>query len=126
MKSKQAAARSIDEYIAGYPAGVGRMLSLLRRTVQAAAPDAEEVISYQIPTFKDHGNLVHFAAWKKHISFYPTSSGIRRFAKELEGFKLSRGTVHFPLDQPLPVGLVSRIVKFRVKENRARTKAGKP
>jgi uncharacterized protein YdhG (YjbR/CyaY superfamily) len=124
MKSKPAA-RSIDEYIAGYPPDVRRMLLRLRKTIQAAASDAEETMSYRIPTFRDHGYLVHFAAWKHHISFCPTSSGIRQFAKELSGFKQSRGTVHFPLDRPIPVKLVSRIVKFRLKENRARAKAGK-
>ena len=125
MKPKAAATRTIDEYIARYPLEVRRMLSQIRETVRAAAPDAEEAISYQIPTFRDDGNLVHFAAWKKHVSFYPTSSGISRFAKELSAYVLSRGTVQFPLDRPLPVGLISRMVKFRVKENRARAKARK-
>ncbi len=125
MKPKAAAAQTIDEYIARYPLEVRRMLSQIRETVRAAAPDAEETISYQIPTFRDHGNLVHFAAWKKHVSFYPTSSGISRFAKELSAYVLSRGTVQLPFDRPLPVGLISRMVKFRVKENRARAKARK-
>ena len=123
MKAKRPAASSIDEYIAAHPPEVQRMLSLLRQTIREAAPQAEEAISYQIPTFKDHGNLVHFAAWKGYISFYPTSSGIKRFAKELSAFVVAKGTVHFPLDQPLPADLVRRIVEFRVEENRGRREA---
>lgn len=124
MKAKTKAAGPVDEYIARQPPEVRRMLELLRRTIRAAAPEAEETISYRIPTFKQHGNLVHFAAWKDHIGFYPAPSGIQRFAKELAGFVQSRGTVQFPLDKPIPVRLVGRIVKFRLQENRARAKAG--
>lgn len=112
--------QEIDAYIARYPADVQAKLQKLRATIREAAPGAEEVISYQIPTFRLHGNLVHFAAYKKHIGFYPTSSGIEHFKDELSGFKLSKGTVQFPLDQPIPFGLVTRIVKFRVRENRER------
>jgi uncharacterized protein YdhG (YjbR/CyaY superfamily) len=118
-----AAAGSIDEYIERQPPEVRQILSRLRKTIRAAAPKAEETISYQIPTFKYHGNLVHFAAWKTHIGFYPTSSGIREFSSELKAYELSRGTVQFPLDRPIPYGLVGRIVRFRVKENRARAEA---
>jgi uncharacterized protein YdhG (YjbR/CyaY superfamily) len=123
MKSKRPAASSVDEYIAAHPPEVQKMLSLLRETIRDAAPEAEEAISYQIPTFRYHGNLVHFAAWKSHISFYPTSSGIQHFAKELSAFVVSRGTVHFPLHQPMPAGLVRRIVEFRAEENRRRAEA---
>ena len=121
--SSGAAAGSIDEYIERQPKEVRQILSRLRKTIRAAAPKAEETISYQIPTFRYHGNLVHFAAWKTHVGFYPTSSGIREFAPELESYKLSRGTVQFPLDRPIPHDLISRIVRFRVKENRARAEA---
>ena len=117
------AAGPIDDYIERHPDEVRRILSRIRKTIQAAAPKAEETISYQIPTFKYHGNLVHFAAWKTHVGFYPTSSGIREFSSELQSYKLSRGTVQFPLDRPIPYGLIGRIVRFRAKENRARAEA---
>ena len=116
---------TIDEYIGTFPKGIQHVLQDLRRAVRKAAPEAEEAISYQIPTFRLNGNLVHFAAFKNHIGFFPTSSGIRAFKKELSGYELSKGTVRFPLDKPLPVSLVSRIVKFRVKENLARVKKSK-
>ena len=120
MKKKTAG--PIDEYIARHPPDVRRRLELLRRTIRAAAPEAEETISYGIPTFKQHGNLVHFAAWKNHIGFYPAASGMRQFAQELEGYVQSRGSVQFPSDQPIPVRLVGRIVKFRLQENHARVR----
>jgi len=113
---------TIDEYIGTFPKGIQEVLQELRRAVRKAAPEAEEAISYQIPTFKLNGNLVHFAAFKNHIGFFPTSSGIRAFKKELSGYELSKGTVRFPLDKPLPLSLVSRIVKFRAKENLAKAK----
>lgn len=116
---------TIDEYIGTFPKGIQDVLQDLRRAVRKAAPEAEEAISYQIPTFRLNGNLVHFAAFKNHIGFFPTSSGIRAFKKELSGYELSKGTVRFPLDKPLPLSLVSRIVKFRVKENLARVKKSK-
>jgi len=127
MEGKRVAPASIDEYIAACPKDVQKMLKELRKTIQAAAPDAVEKISYQIPTFYLKGNLVHFAAFKDHISFFPTSSGIEAFKKELSVYKGAKGTVRFPLDQPLPLRLISRIVKFRVKENlkRADEKAKK-
>jgi len=116
---------TIDEYIGTFPKSIQEVLQELRQAVRKAAPEAEEAISYQIPTFKLNGNLVHFAAFKNHIGFFPTSSGIRAFKKELSGYELSKGTVRFPLDKPLPLSLVSRIVKFRVKENLARVKKSK-
>jgi len=117
METKRVAPASIDEYIAACPKDVQKMLKDLRKTIKAAAPDATEKISYQIPTFYLKGNLVHFAAFKDHISFFPTSSGITAFKKELSVYKGAKGTVQFPLDKPLPLKLVSRIVKFRVAEN---------
>jgi uncharacterized protein YdhG (YjbR/CyaY superfamily) len=113
---------TIDEYIDTFPKSIQDVLQELRRTIRKAAPEAEEAISYQIPTFRLSGNLVHFAAFKNHIGFFPTSSGIRAFKKELSGYELSKGTVRFPMDKPLPLSLVSRIVKFRVKENLAKVK----
>ena len=122
-RASSAAADSMDEYIGRQPQEVRKVLARLRKTIQAAAPKAEETISYQIPTFKYYGNLVHFAAWKTHVGFYPTSSGIREFSSSLQAYKLSRGTVQFPLDRPIPYGLIARIVRFRAKENRARAEA---
>jgi len=98
----------------------------LRAAIRAAAPDAEEKISYQMPTFALHGNLVHFAAHPHHIGFYPAPSGIAAFAEELAPYKSSKGAVQFPLDQPLPLDLIRRIVEFRVEENRAAAQARRP
>jgi len=117
MESRKAGFRSIDEYIAAFPDDIQKTLRGLRATIKAAAPDAEERISYQIPTFSLKGNLVHFAAYKSHIGFYPTSSGIRAFKRELAAYELSKGTVRFPIDKPLPLKLISKIVKYRVAEN---------
>ena len=109
--------QTIDEYIKTSPADVQAVLEKIREIIRKAAPDAVEAISYQIPTFKLNGNLVHFAAFKKHIGFYPTSSGIEAFKKELAPYKWAKGSVQFPLDRPIPYELVARIVAFRVKEN---------
>ena len=119
------ASRDIDEYIARFPSDVRKILERVRRTIRKAAPEAEEAISYQIPTFKLKGNLVHFAAWKEHIGFYPTSSGIRKFKKELSAYEGAKGTVKFPMDEPIPLDLIARIVKFRVRENLGRAAAKK-
>jgi len=108
---------SIDEYIKTFPPDVQKTLEKMRRTIRKAVPEAEEAISYQIPTFKLNGDLVYFAAFKKHIGFFPTSSGISAFKKELSKYKTSRGAAQFPLDQPIPYDLVTRIVLFRKKEN---------
>ena len=113
---------TIDEYIGTFPSNIQDVLQELRQTIRKAAPEAEETISYQIPTFRLNGNLVHFGAFKNHIGFFPTSSGIRAFKKELSRYEVSKGTVRFPMDKPLPLSLVSRIVKFRVKENLERSK----
>jgi uncharacterized protein YdhG (YjbR/CyaY superfamily) len=127
MEKTKASPKTIDEYLAACPEEIRKKLEGLRRTISASAPGAEEKISYQIPTFYLKGNLVHFAAFKDHISFFPTSSGIQVFKKELSIYKGAKGTVRFPLDKPLPLELIARIVKFRVAENleRAGKKPGK-
>lgn len=124
---KNAGFNSIDEYIAAFPPEIQKLLQEVRATVRAAAPQAAEKISYQMPTFFLEGNLVHFAAFKHHIGFYPAPTGIAAFAGELSQYKGSKGAVQFPLDQPLPLDLITRIVKYRVAENlnKAGKKAGK-
>jgi uncharacterized protein YdhG (YjbR/CyaY superfamily) len=119
MKTTQTAPQTIDEYIAGFPADVQDILQKIRKTVHEAAPEAQEKISYQMPTFFLKGNLVHFAAFKEHIGFYPVPTGIEKFKKELSVYKQGKGSVQFPLDQPMPYELITKIVKFRVKENMA-------
>jgi uncharacterized protein YdhG (YjbR/CyaY superfamily) len=123
MQSDQPAPQTIDQYIAGFPADVQQILQQIRQTIREAAPDAQEAISYQMPTFKLYGNLVHFAAYKKHIGFYPTPSGIEAFKDELAPYASSKGAVQFPLDQPMPNDLIRRIVTFRVAENLVRAEA---
>src|SRR6266550_4251852 len=108
---------SIDEYIKTFPPDVQKTLEKMRRTIRKAAPEAEEAISYQIPTFKLNGNLVHFAAFKNHISFFPTARGVETFKKELSQYLGSKGTVRFPLDKPIPHDLVRKVTMFRRKEN---------
>jgi len=112
--------KNIDEYIAGFPAAVQASLEQLRATIRKAAPNAEETISYQIPTFKQDGNLVHFAAYKNHIGFYPGSGGIKNFQDELSIFEGSKGTVRFPINKPLPLKLIAEVVKFRVEVNQGK------
>ncbi len=109
--------KAIDWYIAAFPKNVQGILKKLRKTIRETAPEAEETIAYGIPTFKQNGNLVHFAAFKRHIGFYPTPSAIAAFKKELSSYKQAKGSVQFPIDEPIPFGLVKKIVKFRVKEN---------
>jgi uncharacterized protein YdhG (YjbR/CyaY superfamily) len=117
MSGQQKGVNAIDEYIAHFPEEVQKILQELRAVIKAAAPDAEETISYQMPTFVLKGNLVHFAAYQKHIGFYPTPSGILAFQQELSVYKSAKGSVQFPIDQPLPLDLISKIVKYRVAEN---------
>lgn len=117
MKEQQTIPKDIDEYIAGFPPEIQVILENVRKTIREAAPDAEEKISYQMPTFTLKGNLVHFAAFKKHIGFYPIPTGIEKFKKELSVYPLGKGSVQFPLDKPVPYELIAKIVKFRVKEN---------
>ena len=123
MKTNQSRSPKIDAYIAGFPEDVQQILEKIRTTIQKAAPNAEETINYGIPTFTLKGNLVHFAGFKKHIGFYPTPTGIEKFKKELSVYEGAKGSVQFPLDKPIPYGLISKIVKFRVKENLARAAA---
>lgn len=108
---------SIDEYILRFTPDIQETLEMLRKVIKEAAPDAEEKISYQMPTFVLHGNLVHFAAFKNHIGLYPTPSGIDAFKEELSEFKGAKGSIRFPIDKPLPYELISKIVKCRVTEN---------
>ena len=110
-------AKNIDEYISGFPGEVRIFLQQIRATIKEAAPDAEETIKYGIPTFTLKGNLVHFAAFKNHIGFYPAPTGLEAFKDELSDYKQGKGSVQFPLDQPMPLNLVRRIVKYRVAQN---------
>ena len=113
----QAAPQTINEYIAGFPEDVQAILQKIRKTIREAAPEAQEAIKYRMPTFTLKGNLVHFAAYKQHIGFYPVPTGIEAFQQELSVYKQGKGSVQFPLDQPIPYDLIGRIVAFRVKEN---------
>jgi uncharacterized protein YdhG (YjbR/CyaY superfamily) len=115
MKSSQA--DSVDSYIASFPASTRMLLTQMRETIRKAAPEAEELMSYQMPAYKLEGMLVYFGGYGKHIGFYPTASGIEAFKQEFSKYKWSKGAVQFPLDQPLPLDLITRIVKFRVAEN---------
>lgn len=117
MKARKKIFNTIDEYISQFPPEIQEMLELLRKTIKEAAPCAYEKISYGIPTFSLNGNLVHFAAFKNHIGFYPSPDGIDAFKDELSQYKQSIGSVQFPIGEPLPCGLISAIVKFRVDEN---------
>lgn len=109
--------KNIDEYIATFPLNIQTLLCQLRATIHEAAPEAEETISYQMPAFKQNGVLVYFAAFKDHIGFFPTPLGIEAFTDRLSGYKTSKGTIQFPLNQPLPLDLVKEIVKARVLQN---------
>ncbi|MEH7483232.1 DUF1801 domain-containing protein [Neobacillus drentensis] len=120
MEGNKLTFNSIDEYIQQFPPDVQEKLNTLRKVINESAPDAEEKISYQMPTFALRGNLVHFAAYKNHIGFYPTSSGIAAFKDELSQYKGAKGSVQFPIEKPLPYILISEIVKFRVAENMKR------
>lgn len=113
---------SIDSYIQNYPAEVQPILEKLRQVIKKVAPEAQEAMSYGIPTFKLNGNLVHFGAYKNHIGFYPGSEAIQVFAKDLEEYTLSKGTVQFPLNEPLPFSVIEKMVSFRVAANLAKKK----
>jgi uncharacterized protein YdhG (YjbR/CyaY superfamily) len=117
MKKSRKQFETIDEYIAIFPKNVQEILEELRQVIKDSAPNAEEAISYQMPAFRLNGVLVYFAAFKNHIGFYPTSSAVAEFKKELSRYELSKGTIRFPLDEPIPFDLVKKIVKFRVREN---------
>ena len=109
--------KNIDEYIAGFPKDIQKILSRIRSTIRRAAPKAEEAISYQIPTFRLNGNLIHFAAYKNHIALYPAPRAVEKFKKELERYGSSKATIKFPFDAPVPYDLITKIVEFRVKQN---------
>lgn len=117
MEATKRQFKTMDEYIDAFPEHVRTILNELRQTIKEVAPEAEETINYQIPTFTLHGNLVHFAAFQNHIGFYPTPSGMEAFKKELSVYKGAKGSVQFPMDEPLPLPLIRRIVAYRVKEN---------
>jgi uncharacterized protein YdhG (YjbR/CyaY superfamily) len=109
--------KTIDGYIRTFPKDVQAVLQKVRQTIHAAAPQAIEAISYQMPTFKLNGNLVHFAAWKNHIGFYATPSGHQAFQKQLSKYKGAKGSIQFPMDEPIPYDLIRKMVVYRVKEN---------
>jgi len=119
-------AKTIDEFISDYPSKIHTILQKIRVTIQKSAPGAEEAMAYGIPTFKLNGrNLVHFSAFKEHIGFYPTPSGIEAFKKELSTYEGAKGSVKFPLSKPIPYALITKIVKFRVKEELEKAKGKK-
>ncbi|MEZ0542137.1 iron chaperone [Fibrella arboris] len=125
MNPSKPTPKSVDEYLYDFPEAVQYLLEELRQAIREAAPEAVETISYQMPAFMLHGKLVYFAGYKNHIGFYPTASGITAFKDELSTYNCTKGTVQFPLDKPLPLDLITRIVKFRVQENLAKALAKK-
>ncbi len=122
MATDQTGSAQIDQYIASFPPEKQTILKELRATIQAAAPDAQEIMSYGMPAYAQNGNLVYFSAAKNHIGFYPTSSAIEAFKKDLSKYEGAKGSVKFPLDKPLPLKLITRIVKYRVAENLKKAK----
>ncbi|MGA1848590.1 MAG: iron chaperone [Thermoplasmatota archaeon] len=118
MESEKGEYADIDGYISGFPEDIQIILERIREIIKKAAPGAREAISYGMPTFKLNGNLVHFAAYKNHIGFYPTPSGISAFEEELSEYKHAKGSVQFPLQKPIPYDLIRKIVEFRVRENK--------
>ena len=122
MKTETLKPKDVDEYISMFPDNIQELLKEIRATIKEAAPKAEEVISYQMPAYKFHGMLIYFAAFKNHIGLYPMVSGINKFKEELSVYKGAKGSVQFPQNKPLPIELIARIVKFRVKENLERAK----
>jgi uncharacterized protein YdhG (YjbR/CyaY superfamily) len=122
MKAAQQAHASIDDYITGFPADVQPILQSIRATIRDAAPDAEETISYQIPTFRLNGTyLIYFAGFKKHVSVYPAPVGNAEFAEEMAIYGSGKGTAKFPLDRPIPFDLITRMVKFRIRDTLSKT-----
>ena len=117
MEKAKVVPETVDQYIAAFPADVKKRMQQLRKTIKAAAPKADELISYQMPGYKYFGMLVYFAAFKNHIGFYPGAGGILEFYKKLSSFKSAKGSVQFPHDRPIPYDVISKIVKFRVKQN---------
>jgi len=125
MTMKDIKAENIDEYISGFPKNVQKMLKEMRATIKKAAPKAGAAIKYAMPTFTLNGNLVHFAAFKNHIGLYPAPRAIETFKKELSAYEGSKGAIRFPLDKPLPLALITKIVKYRVKQTLEKEKAKK-
>jgi uncharacterized protein YdhG (YjbR/CyaY superfamily) len=123
VKAARTKPKGIDQYISSFPSGVQEMLEQIRRTIRKAAPGAEETISYQMPAFRLEGILVYFAAFKNHISLFPQTTAIAKFKRQLSRYEGAKGTVRFPIDKPLPLNLIGKIVKFRVKENLKRVAA---
>ncbi len=123
MKATSTKFKTVDEYLSALPANTKAILKEVRKTIRQAAPQAEELISYNMPAFRLNGMLVYYAAWKDHVGFYPVSSAIKAFQKELSDYKTSKGAIQFPIDRPIPFGLITKIVKFRVKENLEKAKA---
>ncbi len=117
MNSAQTEPVDVDKYIAEYPEHVQVLLQQVRAAIREMAPTAKEKISYGMPTFDLHGNLVHFAAWSKHIGFYPGGGGIKEFEDAIAGYHYAKGSVQFPYDQPMPLALIQEIVRFRVRQN---------
>jgi uncharacterized protein YdhG (YjbR/CyaY superfamily) len=120
---KRTNAATMNEYISGFPKEIQKILQEMRAEIRKAAPKAEETIKYGIPTFTLNGNLVHFGGFKNHIGFYPTPSGIEAFKKELSVYNGAKGSIQFPIDKPLPLALIGKIVKYRVKKNTEKPKA---
>ena len=117
MKEPRPKFSSIDDYIGSFPEEKRKILEQIRAAIRKEAPDALEKMSYGIPTFTLKGNLVHFAAFKNHIGFYPTSSGIENFKEDLSVYESAKGSVKFPIEQPIPIELIRKIVRFRIREN---------
>ena len=121
MKATDSKFKTVDEYIAAFPKPTQDILQELRNKISDSAPEAQELISYNMPAFKLGGILVYYAAYKNHIGFYPTPSAIEAFKKELATYEQAKGSVQFPIDKPLPLSLISKIVKYRVRENLEKT-----
>lgn len=125
MKPEQTAPTTIDEYIADFPPDVQEILQKVRATIREAAPSAEEIIKYQLPTFTLKGNLVYCGGFKKHVGFYPAPTGIEAYAEDLAPYKTGKGSIQFPYDKPIPYDLITKVVKYRVEENLRNAEAKK-
>lgn len=118
MKNSSSKPETVDEYISLFPKDIQSALKKIRQTIKKTAPEAEEKISYQMPAYKLNGYLVYFAAWKNHVGFYPASAtALKSFTKELKNFEISKGTIKFPFDEPIPFDLITKITEYRMKEN---------
>jgi uncharacterized protein YdhG (YjbR/CyaY superfamily) len=125
MKATSTKFKTVDEYLSSLPANTKGILEEVRKAIKQAAPQAEELISYNMPAFTLHGRLVYYAAFKNHVGFYPVSSAIKAFQSELSDYKTSKGTIQFPIERPIPYGVITKIVKFRVRENLEKAKVKK-